>query len=165
MVAPYCTLTAQIPGGENRKGVVTIIPDVFGATAVIEGSSILLRDVTAASDVSGAVRIEVVAPGDGVSPSGSWTHTVIINSPGYKIVKHIALTQGAEIDLITESDVPPYVPEIGGGGGGPGLPGPKGDRGPAGPPGPPGKDGPKGCLLYTSPSPRDKRQSRMPSSA
>ena len=26
-------------------------------------------------------------------------------------------------------------------------------------------DGPKTCLLYTSPSPRDKRQSRMPSSA
>ena len=25
--------------------------------------------------------------------------------------------------------------------------------------------GPKTCLLYTSPSPRDKRQSRMPSSA
>ena len=25
--------------------------------------------------------------------------------------------------------------------------------------------GPDGCLLYTSPSPRDKRQSRMPSSA
>ena len=25
--------------------------------------------------------------------------------------------------------------------------------------------GGKGCLLYTSPSPRDKRQSRMPSSA
>ena len=28
-----------------------------------------------------------------------------------------------------------------------------------------GYDIPKGCLLYTSPSPRDKRQSRMPSSA
>ena len=27
------------------------------------------------------------------------------------------------------------------------------------------KDGNKNCLLYTSPSPRDKRQSRMPSSA
>ena len=26
-------------------------------------------------------------------------------------------------------------------------------------------DDPKSCLLYTSPSPRDKRQSRMPSSA
>ena len=87
MVAPYCTLTARIPGGENRKGVVTIIPDVSGGIAVIEGSSILLRDVTVASDVNGAVRIEVVAPGEGVSPSGSWTHTVIIKSPGYKLVK------------------------------------------------------------------------------
>ena len=28
-----------------------------------------------------------------------------------------------------------------------------------------GTDHPCGCLLYTSPSPRDKRQSRMPSSA
>ena len=28
-----------------------------------------------------------------------------------------------------------------------------------------GADGLKTCLLYTSPSPRDKRQSRMPSSA
>ena len=27
------------------------------------------------------------------------------------------------------------------------------------------KDWSQGCLLYTSPSPRDKRQSRMPSSA
>ena len=27
------------------------------------------------------------------------------------------------------------------------------------------KENPKDCLLYTSPSPRDKRQSRMPSSA
>ena len=26
-------------------------------------------------------------------------------------------------------------------------------------------EGPRNCLLYTSPSPRDKRQSRMPSSA
>ena len=29
----------------------------------------------------------------------------------------------------------------------------------------PDPDPPKACLLYTSPSPRDKRQSRMPSSA
>ena len=28
-----------------------------------------------------------------------------------------------------------------------------------------GKIMPRSCLLYTSPSPRDKRQSRMPSSA
>ena len=28
-----------------------------------------------------------------------------------------------------------------------------------------GDDVPKGCLLYTSPSPRDRQKSRMPSSA
>ena len=31
--------------------------------------------------------------------------------------------------------------------------------------GPDGGDGGKGCLLYTSPSPRDRQKSRMPSSA
>ena len=31
--------------------------------------------------------------------------------------------------------------------------------------GTPNVDGAKGCLLYTSPSPRDMRRSRMPSSA
>ena len=36
-----------------------------------------------------------------------------------------------------------------------------GIQGPVGPQGPQGNP----CLLYTSPSPRDKRQSRMPSSA
>ena len=30
---------------------------------------------------------------------------------------------------------------------------------------PPSEQDTSGCLLYTSPSPRDKRQSRMPSSA
>ena len=35
----------------------------------------------------------------------------------------------------------------------------------SGPSGSPVYDGLSGCLLYTSPSPRDKRQSRMPSSA
>ena len=38
-------------------------------------------------------------------------------------------------------------------------------RGSPRPPGPPAKGSIKTCLLYTSPSPRDKRQSRMPSSA
>ena len=36
---------------------------------------------------------------------------------------------------------------------------------PSGPPGPPGPPGGPPCLLYTSPSPRDMRRSRMPSSA
>ena len=42
-----------------------------------------------------------------------------------------------------------------------------GPEGPAGPAGPAGAEGPAGapCLLYTSPSPRDRQKSRMPSSA
>ena len=45
--------------------------------------------------------------------------------------------------------------------------GPIGPQGPAGPRGEDGRDGEQGptCLLYTSPSPRDQRGSRMPSSA
>ena len=50
-----------------------------------------------------------------------------------------------------------------------GLTGPDGPPGPAGPPGADsvvaGPVGPPGCLLYTSPSPRDGLLSRMPSSA
>ena len=43
--------------------------------------------------------------------------------------------------------------------------GPKGNTGSTGPAGPTGPQGPQGCLLYTSPSPRDRTRSRMPSSA
>ena len=44
--------------------------------------------------------------------------------------------------------------------------GPPGERGdPGGPQGPRGLTGSTGCLLYTSPSPRDATLSRMPSSA
>ena len=62
----------------------------------------------------------------------------------------------------------------------PGPAGPRGERGPqgeagpagqqglagaTGPAGPVGPQGQSGCLLYTSPSPRDRQKSRMPSSA
>ena len=59
-----------------------------------------------------------------------------------------------------------------------GFVGEQGPEGPAGPAGPTGPQGPAGstgtqgpagptgaCLLYTSPSPRDRQKSRMPSSA
>ena len=56
-----------------------------------------------------------------------------------------------------------------------GPPGPPGPAGATGPTGSQGETGPTGaqgntgdtgpCLLYTSPSPRDRQKSRMPSSA
>lgn len=152
MAAPYCTLTGTIPGGENGRALVRIVPDVKGATATVEGAAVSMREHMVRTDQAGAVNIEVLAPGAGVNPSGAWTHTIYIDSPKFDIVKHIALTQGGTIDIMSAdptSEISP-LPLGGGGGGGAGSPGPigprgpKGDAGPAGPPGPKGDAGERG---------------------
>lgn len=155
MAAPYCTLTGTIPGGENGRALVRIIPDVKGATATVDGAAVSMREHMVRTDQAGAVSIEVLAPGAGVTPSGAWTHTIYIDSPKFDIVKHVALTQGGNIDIMSTdptSEVSP-LPFGGGGGGGAGTPGPrgpqgptgpKGDAGPAGPPGPKGDTGERG---------------------
>lgn len=153
MAAPYCTLTGTIPGGENGRAIVRIIPDVKGATATVEGAAVSMREHVVRTDQAGAVNIEVLAPGAGVSPAGSWTHTIYIDSPKFDIVKHVALTQGGTIDIMTAdptSEVSP-LPFGGGGGGGAGSPGPIGPRGPVGPPGPKGEDGQPGPAGPTGP--------------
>ena len=146
MAAPYCTLTGTIPGGENGRATVRIIPDVKGATATVDGASVSMREHVVRTDQAGAVNIEVLAPGAGVSPAGSWTHTIFIDSPTFDIVKHVALTQGGSIDIMTvdpTSEISP-LPFGSGGGGGAGSPGPVGPRGPVGPPGPKGDQGIQG---------------------
>lgn len=146
MAAPYCTLTGTIPGGENGRALVRIVPDVKGATATVEGAAVSMREHMVQTDQAGAVNIEVLAPGAGVTPSGAWTHTIYIDSPKFDIVKHVALTQGGTIDIMSAdpiSEISP-LPFGGGGGGGAGSPGPIGPRGPKGDPGPAGPTGPKG---------------------
>lgn len=146
MAAPYCTLTGTIPGGENGRATVRIIPDVKGATATVDGAAVSMREIVVRTDQAGAVNVEVLAPGAGVSPAGSWTHTIYVDSPECDLVKHVALTQGGSIDIMTAdptSEVSP-LPFGGGGGGGAGSPGPRGPQGPAGPKGDPGPPGPKG---------------------
>lgn len=146
MAAPYCTLTGTIPGGENGRATVRIIPDVKGATATVGGAAVSMREHMVRTDQAGAVNIEVLAPGAGVTPSGAWTHTIYIDSPKFDIVKHVALTQGDTVDIITvdpTTEISP-LPFGGGGGGGAGSPGPRGPQGPAGPKGDPGPPGPKG---------------------
>lgn len=149
MAAPYCTLTGTIPGGENGRALVRIVPDVKGATATVDGSAVSMREHMVRTDQTGAVNIEVLAPGAGVTPSGAWTHTIYIDSPKFDIVKHVALTQGGTIDIMSAdptSEISP-LPFGGGGGGGAGAPGPRGPQGPTGPkgdPGPAGPPGPKG---------------------
>lgn len=146
MAAPYCTLTGTIPGGENGRALVRIVPDVKGATATVEGAAVSMREHMVRTDQAGAVNIEVLAPGAGVIPSGAWTHTIYIDSPKFDIVKHVALTQGGTIDIMSAdptSEISP-LPFGGGGGGGAGSPGPRGPQGPTGPKGDPGPPGPKG---------------------
>ena len=150
MAAPYCTLTGTIPGGENGRALVRIVPDVKGATATVEGAAVSMREHMVRTDQAGAVSIEVLAPGAGVTPSGAWTHTIYIDSPKFDIVKHVALTQGGTIDIMSAdptSEISPLPFGGGGGGGGAGVPGPRGPQGPTGPkgdPGPAGPPGPKG---------------------
>ena len=150
MAAPYCTLRGSIPGGENGRALVRIVPDAKGATATVEGAAVSMREHMVRTDQAGAVNIEVLAPGAGVTPSGAWTHTIYIDSPKFDIVKHVALTQGGTIDIMTAdptSEVSPFPFGGGGGGGGVGAPGPRGPQGPTGPkgdPGPAGPPGPKG---------------------
>lgn len=150
MAAPYCTLTGTIPGGENGRALVRIVPDVKGATATVNGAAVSMREHMVLTDQAGAVNIEVLAPGAGVTPSGAWTHTIYIDSPKFDIVKHVALTQGGTIDIMAAdptSEVSPLPFGGGGGGGGAGAPGPRGPQGPIGPkgdPGPAGPPGPKG---------------------
>lgn len=150
MAAPYCTLTGTIPGGENGRALVRIVPDVKGATATVDGAAVSMREHMVRTDQAGAVNIEVLAPGAGVTPSGAWTHTIYIDSPKFDIVKHVALTQGGTIDIMSADPTPEISPLPfggGGGGGGAGAPGPRGPQGPTGPkgdPGPAGPPGPKG---------------------
>lgn len=138
MAAPYCTLTGTIPGGEKGRATVRIIPDVVGATATVNGVAVGMREVTVRTDQAGAVNVEVLAPGAGVTPSGAWTHTIYVDSPEVDLVKHLALSQGGEIDIMTSDPTDEISPlPFGGGGGGGGV-------GTPGPPGPPGKTGAKG---------------------
>ena len=153
MAAPYCTLTGTIPGGENGRATVRIIPDVKGATATVDGAAVSMREIVVRTDQAGAVNVEVLAPGAGVSPSGSWTHTIYIDSPECDLVKHVVLSQGEIINIMTvdpTTEISP-LPFGGGGGGGAGSPGPIGPRGPVGPPGPKGEDGQPGPAGPTGP--------------
>lgn len=155
MAAPYCTLTGTIPGGENGRALVRIVPDVRGATATIDGAAVSMREHMVRTDQAGAVNIEVLAPGAGVTPSGAWTHTIYIDSPKFDIVKHVALTQGGTIDIMSAdptSEISPLPFGGGGGGAGAGVPGPRGPQGPTGPKGDPGPPGPKGDAGERGPS-------------
>nr|DAV35083.1 MAG TPA: lipolytic protein [Caudoviricetes sp.] len=112
MAAPYCTLTGTIPGGQNGKATVRITPDVDGATATINGTEVSMREYLVTSDSAGAIRVEILAPGNGVNPGGNWTHTVEIKTPDGVTRKHVSLTQGETIDIVAANPVRKIAPDI-----------------------------------------------------
>lgn len=112
MAAPYCTITGTIPGGQNGKATVRITPDVDGATATINGTEVSMREYLVTSDSAGAIRVEILAPGNGVNPGGNWTHTVEIKTPDGVTRKHVSLTQGETIDIVAANPVRKIAPDI-----------------------------------------------------
>ena len=134
MAAPYCTITGTIPGGQNGKATVRITPDVDGATATLNGTEVSMREYLVTTDTAGAIRVEILAPGNGVNPGGNWTHTVEIETPAGTTRKHVSLVQGETIDIVSATPVRKIAPDIffgpasrpmpllsGGSGGGAGL--------------------------------------------
>ena len=134
MAAPYCTITGTIPGGQNGKATVRITPDVDGATATLNGTEVSMREYLVTTDTAGAIRVEILAPGNGVNPGGNWTHTVEIETPAGTTRKHVSLIQGETIDIVSATPVRKIAPDIffgpasrpmpllsGGSGGGAGL--------------------------------------------
>lgn len=112
MAAPYCTVTGTIPGGENGKATVRITPDVDGATAILNGTEVSMREYLIATDQAGSIRVEILAPGSGVNPGGNWTHTVEIKTPVGVSTKHVSLVQGETIDIVSAAPVRKIAPDI-----------------------------------------------------
>ena len=112
MAAPYCTVTGTIPGGENGKATVRITPDVDGATATLNGTEVSMREYLITTDQAGSIRVEILAPGNGVNPGGNWTHTVEIKTPDSVTKKHVALIQGETIDIVSAIPVRKIAPDI-----------------------------------------------------
>lgn len=112
MAAPYCTITGTIPGGQNGKATVRITPDVDGATATLNGTEVSMREYLVTSDTAGAIRVEILAPGNGVNPGGNWTHTVEIKTPDGVTKKHVSLVQGETIDIVSAIPVRKIAPDI-----------------------------------------------------
>lgn len=115
MAAPYCTLIGKIPGGENGRATIRAIPDADGAVAVLDGTKYTLSTSIAFSDKDGNVKLDVIAPGPGVFPSGEWTYTIYIDAPYGDSIKYLLLKQGETVDIISAFSTNKVAPSLFGG--------------------------------------------------
>ena len=115
MAAPYCTLIGKIPGGENGRATVRAIPDADGAVAVFDGIKYTLSTVIAFSDKDGNIKLDVIAPGPEVFPSGEWTYTIYIDAPYGDSIKYLLLKQGETVDILSALSTNKVAPSLFGG--------------------------------------------------
>ena len=112
--APFARVFGRVvlpDGSAVSSGRLVLGPDAEHPTVSLDSGDAL---VVSRTDVSldsegwvssivdgGVVRwVDVVAPGEGVTPGGAWTYTVTLSVPGREWwSRHVALTQGTVVDL------------------------------------------------------------------
>lgn len=121
---PYCRLYGRLvlpdvtPGGDphSPRGTITIRPvpprvtyqDASGQSRVVASQTVCQIDSEGYLVSDGHRWVDLVAPGVGVVPSGTWLYRVEILADGRLDIHTITLTQGQAIDLahsITASTV------------------------------------------------------------
>ena len=150
--APFCRIFGKVvdslTADEARSAYVLLYPDATGANA----GTVVAKSVRCGVNTSGAIvsatgedYVDILAPGDGVVPSGSWTWSFYAHVPGHedRSLNFLPISAG-QIDLANVVPTSRYSGVWFGGGGGAGTVGPQGPAGPPGPKGDKGAPGPKG---------------------
>ncbi len=110
---PYCRVTGKfadsLTESQASQSYVLLYPDATGATA----GTAYARSVRAKIGTDGALShmgndyADILSPGSGVTPSGSWTYGAYIHIPDRDDVSfHFAPAQGTVVDLSTTTPVP-----------------------------------------------------------
>ena len=112
---PYCRLYGRLvlpdvtPGGDPHapRGTITIRPvpprvtyqDASGQSRVVASQTVCQIDSGGYLVSDGHRWVDLVAPGVGVVPSGTWLYRVEIIADGRLDIQTITLTQGQAVDL------------------------------------------------------------------
>lgn len=100
-VAPFARVTGRLvdAAGVGVKASLTFTPAPERVTADLGDRVIVSAGVKVKTGSDGRATIDLVAPGEGVSPSGEWTYHVECQSARFSWEREVTLTQGRVYDL------------------------------------------------------------------